>query len=98
MMDELKLFEQTLLGDVLPSEIKIISDIGCALKINQLPSIRPFLIDKATQLCFQFCKNDEFRKTFLEKSVEMCPVLLHRMFKLNIFGFNEIEPFLRLNK
>jgi len=74
------------------SEVPFVSDLEfIADRLIELPSVRPFLLERAVTLCYKHCNNAEFRHFFLERSFN-CPVLLHRMFKKNAFEFSEIEP------
>ena len=56
-----------------------------------MPSVRPYLLERAVTLCYINLNNAEFRQFFLERSF-YCPVLLHRMFKRNAFEISNIEP------
>jgi len=63
-------------------------------RLLNLPGFRPFSMEKAVRLCGNYCKNHEFRSRFLEKS-ELCAILVFKLFKMGIFVFEEIEPYIR---
>lgn len=65
-------------------------------KMISYPSFRPLRLEKAIGWCIKYCQSSIFKRKLLEKSYS-CPVLLHRLFKKQIFTFDEIEPILRDN-
>jgi len=55
------------------------------------PSLRPFMLEKAVDLCCDYCQNANFRDILIEKSITGCPVLLYRLFKRGSFTLDQIE-------
>jgi len=91
-MEEKIAFERFLYED--ENEIKVHDIEFCVDRIIMLPKIRPHQLEKAVSLSVEYCSNADFRRRMLEKSVKY-PVLIYRLYKLGIFDFEEIEPFLR---
>jgi len=87
-------FENCLYGDSFTEEPLYIEDIAFMVdKIVKLPYFRPFSLDKCVKLSIKYGTYADFRKLLLKRSFER-PVLVHRLFKVGVFGFNEIEPYL----
>jgi len=90
-MEENIVFERFLFGD--GNKINI-NDMGfCVDRIIMLPKIRPHELEKAVRISKEYCQIADFRRKLIEKSEE-CPVLIYRLYKQNVFLFEEIEPFL----
>ena len=91
-MEERIAFERFLYGDGM--EICINDTDFCLDRIIMLPQLRPHQLDKAVMLSAGYCQNSDFKGKLLEKSNE-CHVLIYRLYKIGVFEFEEIEPFLR---
>jgi len=73
----------------------LINDLEfCVDRIMTFPKIRPQQLKKAVSLSEEYCQIAGFRRKMLEKA-NSCPVLIYRLFKRDVFIFEEIEPFLR---
>ena len=57
------------------------------------PSLRPLNLDKVVRLCVEYCKDQNFRKSLIRKSL-CCPVLIYRLYKMGIFVMDDIRPML----
>ena len=91
-MEEKISFEDFLFGE---GNETIIDDMEfCVNRIVMLPKIRPHQLEKVVSLSVKYCQIPDFRRRLLEKSKE-CPVLIHRLHKVGILVFGEIEPFLK---
>jgi len=91
-MDERIVFESSLFGD--ENETSINDLEFCVDRIMMLPRIRPHKLDKAVRLSIMFCQKEDFCGKLLEKSNE-CPVLIYKLYKLGVFGFEQIKPILK---
>ena len=60
-------------------------------RLVSFPSFRPLNLGKSVDICVMYLDNAEFRKKFIEDSIERCPVLLYKLYKLNYFSFLEID-------
>ena len=72
-------------------EITICYKEFCIDRILLLPKIRPHELEKAVCLSAKYCQSTEFRQKLLKNSNE-CPVLIYKLYKRGIFGFEEIKP------
>jgi len=83
-------FEDSLYGDFVEDIIFELKDLDFWVdRIIKLPRFRPLCIDKAVNLCVDYCKNNGFRQQLLEKALE-CPVLIYRLFKKGILAIDEV--------
>jgi len=55
------------------------------------PKIRPHYLNQIVNLCMLYLTNEEFKNKLLEKAINTCPTLVHRLFKLNAFTSEEIK-------
>jgi len=94
-MEILTKFEDSLYGSDSENENIDIYDVEFWVdRICHLPSLRPFMKEKAVKYCIFYCKHPDFRQKLLEKAL-ICPVLLFRLFQNGTYNFNEIEPILK---
>jgi len=92
-MDKLLEFEKFLFNDEIFYKKFDILDVDFWVnRIVIFPSIRPLLLDKVIGLAAEYCTNLEFRRLFLFKCSNKCPVLIYRLYKMGILSFEEIEP------
>jgi len=92
-MEDFKDFEKFLFCDQKYSKWFDIIDVDFWVdRIIQLLSLRPLWIDRVHNLCQKYCENPEFREKLIEKSFNQCPVLLYRLFRSNVYFFQEIKP------
>jgi len=94
MIEDLIKFELFLYGDDEYEQTEILDVDFWVNRIVNLPANRPFCLQKAVQLCIQYCQNSCFRELFLKKSVGLCPVLTYKLYKSGVYRFDEIKPFL----
>jgi len=95
-MEQLLLFEQNLYEDECIKMPPDINDVEFLVdRITQLPSLRPLILERAVAFCQKYMKNPLFHTLFLNKSLKRCPVLLHRVFVIGGFKFEEIVDELR---
>ena len=59
-------------------------------RIVMLPKIRPHKLDKAVSLSVEYCDNSGFHQKIIDKA-DICPVLIHRLFKRGVLLFEEIK-------
>jgi len=93
-MDECFQIENFLYSESFEKEFKPDNISFFIEKVIQLPSLRPFLLEKACRLCIDYCMGIEFRQLFLTKSTQSCPVIVYRLFRSGILVFDEIIPYL----
>jgi len=92
-MEHLIAFETYLFDDDKSNELFEIIDVEYFVDILiLLPSIRPLWIEKAQVICQKYCKNDAFKRLFLEKSVILCPILVLKLYEAGVYRFDDIEP------
>lgn len=85
-------FEELLFFEESPFKDYEICDLDFWVeKILQLPSLRPFSLEKTIRICAEYIKIADFRHLLLEKS-NICPIIVYHLFKRGVFGFEEIKP------
>jgi len=67
-------------------------------QLIKLPSFRPFKLYQIVNLIKSYCNNFEFKEKLILKSIIECPVVIYRLYKLNVIKFHEIEPHLNQEK
>jgi len=91
-MEECIEFEKALYGD---DPVFLRMDIAnydfWVDRLVNLPFFRPFLLESTANLCKEYCQDPIFRGKILKQSIIKSPVLIYRLFKLNIFRYEEIE-------
>jgi len=93
-MDRLVEFEKSLFGEKTEGMYDI-RDIDFLVdRLVILPALRPFHLERAVAIAINYSKNTTFRGILLQKASFMCPVLVYRLFKKNIFTFEDLRPYL----
>jgi len=87
-------FKRFLYGDGM--EMTINDEDFCIDRTLMLPKIHPHKLEKALSISAKYCQAADFRRKMIKKSNE-CPVLIYKLYKRRVLGFEEIEPFLRSN-
>jgi len=91
-MNEYLSFEDSLYLESPQYEVCNIADLDFLVdNLVSLPSLRPFCLDRLVKFCCEFCKSGEIRAKILEKSMNKCLSLLYRLYKANLFSFDEID-------
>jgi len=91
-MEEKFIFEQLLYGD--EEDISLIDIEFVVDRIVELPKIRPHKLEKAVSLAIKFCQIADFRRVLLGKLI-YCPIIIYKLFKLGVFVFEEIKPYMK---
>ena len=95
-MEEYIKFESVLFQDDPIFENLNLCDVNfCVDRLVNHPSLRPLLLEKVVSLCKDLCQKTDFKERLLEKSAQICPVLLFRLFKLGVYTANDIKPLLQ---
>jgi len=94
-MDHLVEFENCLFNNE-PLVYKFdIADIDFLVdRLVLFPCLRPLCLEKAISISSDFCQNNKFRQILLEKSVQICPVLIFRLSKLGYYCINDVYQYL----
>jgi len=96
-MENKKAFESFLFGDGSEGNYSVCDVDFMVDRLIILPSLRPFKLEKAVELCASYSSNPHFRKRLLDNSF-LCPVLIYRLFKKGFLEFDEIFPILQSSK
>jgi len=96
-MEALIDLESFLYGDEVEAINEIVDVDFWVDRLITLPHLRPDKLDQAVRLCLSFCENQNFKNKVLKK-MNKCPVLIYRLFQRGVLLFEEIEPYLTIEK
>jgi len=95
-MEQLLSFESSIYGEDPVFNRREMIDISFWVdRLVFLPTFRPFLLEKDTVLCQEYCQCISFKDLLLKRGIKICPVLIHRLFKLGVYRFGEINSVLK---
>jgi len=91
LFDEYISFEKMIFSD--HPDIQYVNNLDeefiiCTL--CRIPKFRPFLLSEVVHLAAEYCQSQKFKDQFISDCSLISPVILHRLFKIGVYSFDEI--------